>query len=147
MKKLFLIFLITASSFLWASEEVLIEDSSVVSRLNTIQENLDNVSTAVMSCIESGKEHSACMCQNKTLIIQFNTSVKTLFEEFTDLEKLDLIRFKATDGDWVTQSLKGILKQANTELTCAGTIAQQAVLDSAIRRFICSPLDLKATHS
>ena len=74
---------------------------------------MDNVSSEIMSCIDSGKEHSVCMCQSKAIIVQFNNSVKALIEKNKDIEKLDLVRFKSTDGTWVTQSLKGLLKQAS----------------------------------
>ena len=115
MKKLFLVYLIVVSNLLWADEETLIEDPSLVSQLNLIQINLDKISSTIMSCLDSGKEHSACMCQSKEIIIQFNNSVKSLIQNNKAIENLDLVRFKSTDGTWVTQSLHGLLKQANAE--------------------------------
>lgn len=115
MKYLLLAYLITTSSYLFASEEVLIEDPALVAQLNKIQMNLDEVSLAITTCLESAKEHSLCMCESKENIIKFNASVKSLIEEHKDFSNLDLLRFKSTDGSWVTQSLEGLLKQASAE--------------------------------
>lgn len=116
MKKLLIAFLITTSSLLYASEEILIEEPSLVAQLNRIQSNLDEVSAAVMLCMETSKKHMVCICESKEKIIEFNTSVKSLIEKHKVLDGSDLIRFKSTDGSWVTQSIKGLVKQANIEL-------------------------------
>jgi len=113
MKYLLFAYLITASSFIFAGEEVLIEAPALVAQLNRIQMNLDEASSAVMTCLESGKNHSVCMCESKKIIIKFNDSIKSLIEKNKDLGNFDLIRFKSTEVSWVTQSLKGLLKQAS----------------------------------
>ncbi len=115
MKKLFLVYLIALSNLLWADEETLIEDPTLVSQLNLIQINLDKVSSTIMNCMDTGKEHPACMCQSRDIIIQFNNSVNLLIQNNKAIENLDLVRFKSTDGIWVTQSLNGLLTQANAE--------------------------------
>ena len=115
MKKLLLVYLIAVSNLLWAGEETLIEDPSLVSQLNLIQINLDKISSTIMNCMDSGKEHSVCMCQSKDIIIQFNNNVNSLIQNNKAIENLDLVRFKSTDGTWVTQSLHGLLNQANAE--------------------------------
>jgi len=97
-----------------ANQEQLIEDPKVVAELNTIQTSLDNVSTSVMSCIESGGEHTNCLCQNKDIITQFNDNVHSFFERNDHMKHADLVRFRVDDGNWVTQSLQSILKQASS---------------------------------
>jgi len=118
VKQLLIIFLVTFTSFVWADEGVDIDDKVQVSELNNIQDKLDSVSTTIMGCMDSGEEHKACMCKHKELIIQFNTNVKILFSNYPGLEKLDIVRFKASDGTWVSQSLQGIRKQASVEPSC-----------------------------
>ena len=113
MKCLIFAFLFTVSSFLIAGEEVLVEDPALVAQLSKIQMNLDAASSSIMACLDSGKSHSTCMCESKEIIIEFNASVKSLIDKNKNLGNLDLIRFKSTEGSWVTQSLKGLLKQAN----------------------------------
>lgn len=113
MKCIIFAFLFTVSSSLLAGEEVLIEDPALVAQLSKIQMNLDAASTAITTCLESSKSHSTCMCESKEIIIVFNTSVKSIIEKNKGLGDLDLIRFKSTEGGWVTQSLKGLLEQAN----------------------------------
>ena len=98
-----------------ANEEQLIEDPKMVAELNVIQISLDNVFTSVMACIESGGEHTNCLCQNKDVITKFNDSVYSFFERNDHMKNAGLVRFKAEDGNWVTQSLQGILKQANSD--------------------------------
>ena len=113
MKYLLFAYLFATSTSLIAGEEILIKDPALVAQLSKIQMNLDETSTAVVACLEAGKNHSVCMCESKETIIKFNTSVKSLIEKNKDLGNLDLIRFKSTEGIWVIQSLKGLLKQAS----------------------------------
>ncbi|WP_421868842.1 hypothetical protein [Motiliproteus sp.] len=112
MRHFITITLLVLSSFAFSNEELLIENPDQVAQLSNVQANLDVVSTAVMACIESGNGHSDCLCQNQKAIIQFNTSVETLFQKHPELKKHDLVRFMSTDGEWVTQSLQGISQQA-----------------------------------
>ncbi len=118
MKIFIFILLILLPNILLASEEVLIEDPALVSQLIKIQDSLDKVSTAVMKCIDSGEKHSICLCQNKSIIIEFNNTVKSTLEKSTNFKSLDLVRFKHPDGEWITQSLEGIKLQANNEPSC-----------------------------
>ncbi len=112
MNKLMLIYVLTFSGFAFANEEVLIENPNIVGQLNAIQSSLDKVSASVMACLESGDEHAACLCKNKGIISQFNRSVETFLKKNKALATHDLVRFKSTDGHWVTQSLQGISRQA-----------------------------------
>lgn len=109
-----LVSILLFSNIVIANEEQLIEDPKMVVELNTIQMSLDNVSTAVMACIESGGEHTSCLCQNKDVITDFNDDVHSFFERNDHMYNTDLVRFKVDDGNWVTQSLQGILKQAGS---------------------------------
>jgi hypothetical protein len=113
MKRLLLICLLATAGVVSASEELLIENTEMVTQLNIIQSSLDKVSTEVMSCMDSGNEHSVCMCQNKAIITQFNDGVKVFIENNKNLESHDLVRFKSPDGTWITLSIKGLLRQAN----------------------------------
>ena len=118
MKVFFLVLFLSLPNILWASEDVLIEDSALVSQLNIIHNGLAKVSSAVMNCLDSGKEHPVCLCQNKSIIIEFNNTVKSLLENSTKLQNLDLVRFKHADGEWVTLSLQNLKKQASKEPSC-----------------------------
>ena len=115
MKKLLFIYILAFSNFAIANENVLIENPNIVIQLNTVQSNLDKVSSSVMACIESGSKHSACLCQNIEFISHFNRSVETLMDKNKELRKYDLVRFKSTDGTWVTQSLQGLSTQASAD--------------------------------
>ena len=97
-----------------ANQDQLIEDPKMVAELKAIQMSLDNVSTSVMACIESGGKHTDCLCQNKDVITQFNDNVHSFFERNDHMRNADLVRFKADDGSWVTQSLQSFLKQASS---------------------------------
>ncbi|RDE18078.1 hypothetical protein DV711_18315 [Motiliproteus coralliicola] len=120
MRHLIFLSLLALSSFAFSNEELLIENPDQVAQLSNVQANLDIVSTAVMACIESGNGHSDCLCQNQKAIIQFNTSVETLFHKYPELINHDLVRFMSSDGEWVTQSLQGISKQAGAGvLSCS----------------------------
>jgi len=118
VKQLLIIFLSTLTTIVWADEGVDIDDPVQVSELNNIQGKLDSVSTAIMGCMDSGKEHKECICKHRGLIIEFNTNVKILFSNYPSFENLDIVRFKSPNGTWVSQSLKGIRAQASVEPTC-----------------------------
>ena len=87
MKLILTILVATIANFVWADEGVDITNPTQVLELVKIQERLDSVSTAVMGCMDSGREHNACLCQYKELIIQFNRSVNNLFPNHPSLEK------------------------------------------------------------
>jgi hypothetical protein len=58
------------------------------------------------------------MCDNEALINDFNVTVNKLFELHPELEKLDLVRLKTSDGTSLAQSLSGFKTQANTDPDC-----------------------------
>ena len=118
MKYFLLIFLTTIINIVSADEEIVITEPAQVSALHAVHEKLDAVSDAVMQCIETGEEHATCLCTHKELIIKFNSSVDGLFVNYPEFKNHDLVRFKATDGMWITQSLRGIRKQASDEPSC-----------------------------
>ena len=118
MKLILTILLVAASNFAWADEGVDITNPNQVLELVTIEEKLDTVSTAIMACMDSGKEHKPCLCEHKEKIIQFNASAKNLFVNHPELEKYDLVRFKTQDGTLINLSLKGIRKQASIDPQC-----------------------------
>jgi len=118
MKLILTILLATVANFVWADEGVNIANPNQVLELVIIEKKLDTVSSAIMACMDSGKEHKSCLCEQKEKIIQFNTSVKKLFVNHPELEKYDLVRFKNQDGIMNNLSLKGIRKQASIEPQC-----------------------------
>ncbi len=95
-----------------------ITDPGQVAGLSNLQDQIDSISTAIMSCMDSGKDHKTCMCQHNDMIAEFNASVGRLFSNHPELKKFDLVRFRAPDGMWVSQSLEGIKRQAESEQVC-----------------------------
>jgi hypothetical protein len=71
-----------------------------------------------MNCIDSGNDPTVCMCENETLILDFNTAVVKLFEMHPELGEMDLVRLKTIDGTSLAQSLSGLKVQASSELSC-----------------------------
>jgi hypothetical protein len=118
MKPLLIVLMASALNVAWSDEGVDIIDPDQVEGLDGIQEQIDAISTAVMQCMDAGKSHQDCLCESAALMLDFNTSVKNFFLNHPGLEKLDIVRFKASDGSWVSQSLSGIRKQASAELSC-----------------------------
>lgn len=115
---LIIISLTTNANVIWADEGVDITDPIQVSELHNLQDKLDSVSTAIMGCMDAGGAHKTCMCKHKEQIVQFNTIVSDLFSNHPGFEQLDIVRFRIPGGQWVSQSLKGIRKQAGVEPSC-----------------------------
>ncbi len=118
VKRLLIIFLLSFTNIAWSDDGVDITDPDLVSALLVIQNKLDAISSSVMKCIDSGNDHKVCMCENETLILDFNTAVIKLFEMHPELGELDLVRLKTTDGTSLAQSLSGLKVQATQEFSC-----------------------------
>ena len=110
--------LLLISPVAWADDGIDITDPDQVSALLAVQEKIDSLSSSVMKCMDSGKGHKVCMCDNEALINDFNTTVNKLFELHPELGKLDIVRLKTSDGTSLAQSLSGIKTQANTAPDC-----------------------------
>ncbi len=118
MPRLVIFFLATLAQFAWSDDGVDITGPSEVTALTGIQEKIDIISTVVTDCVNSGKDHGDCLCENEALILSFNQAVKQLFVTFPHLKTLDIVRFKTSTGEVVSQSLAGIEKQSEMKLTC-----------------------------
>lgn len=118
MKYTFVLLLASMATLVWADESVDITDPAQISGLLAIQDNLDAVSAAIMTCMDRGGKHAACVCEHRELVSRFNASVRDISENHPDLEEYDLVRFRSPEGVWVSQSLKGLRKQAATPLSC-----------------------------
>ncbi|MEH6648620.1 MAG: hypothetical protein V7707_01195 [Motiliproteus sp.] len=118
MRYLVTLILFVMGSPVWSAASVDITDPSQTAALAAIQHKIDNVSSAVMACIDSGQDHPSCLCQNQPLIADFNASVTALFKAYPNLAKQDLVQFKAENGLWVTQSLSTIQQQVRTPPPC-----------------------------
>ena len=119
MKHLLVLLLLCFSvSSAWANGSVDRLPPNQIVKLIDIQETLDVVSDAVIACMVEGRKHKECLCENKTEVRAFNQKVNTLFLEHPDLKTYDLVRFASSDGEWITQSLKGIKKQAESDPVC-----------------------------
>ncbi len=95
-----------------------ITDPAKVYQLMEIQNQIDAVSSAVMSCMDTGREHGECMCRNKHMFIAFSKAVSSFFKEYPDLKEQDLIHFRTPSGGIVNQSLGGIRRQADLDIEC-----------------------------
>ena len=95
-----------------------ITEPQKVAALTGIQEKIDSISTAVGKCMNAGKSHGDCMCENEKLILNFNGAMEKLFETYPDLKAVDIVNFKMKNGLAVSQSLSGIKNQAQRKLSC-----------------------------
>ena len=110
-----LVLLLPCSVF---AEPYEVQDHEMMLALSEIQEEVDFISSAVMGCVDTGREHKDCMCTNKAMFMHFSESVTTLFAGFPELEKYDLVTFRDQKGVQVTQSMQGMKRQAVMDLDC-----------------------------
>ena len=119
MRRFAIVICMCLASIMWSDDDgVDIIDQSQVTALSKVQEQIDSISTAVTDCISSGKGHNDCLCENSVLIVQFKQTVADLFKTYPEFKTLDIVRFKDSNGVWISQSLTGIKVQANLKLTC-----------------------------
>ena len=106
----------------WANmaftETLEVDDKDQVAALLKVQQGIDAMSEAVMSCMDSGREHKVCMCKSKDLFAKFSATVDELFVSYPDLKNHDLVGFKEPGGMYVTLSMEGTQKQAQMLLNC-----------------------------
>ena len=69
MQKLMLALLLSLTTPVWSDGGVDVTHPGQVASLSSIQAKIDSVSTAVMACLDSGKTHTACLCENERLIV------------------------------------------------------------------------------
>ncbi len=119
MLKLLFVPLLIWTQAAWSDASVDISEPSEVAALTELQEKVDGISSAVMFCINSGKEHADCLCESKALILDFNSAVERLFTTFPRLAGLDMVSFKKANGAVISQSLSGLEKQSKTALVCS----------------------------
>jgi hypothetical protein len=118
MRKQLFVLLLFVSCNAYSDEGIDIVDNAQINALLAIQEQIDAISAGVMSCMDSGKTHPACLCENETRFMKFTQLVENLFRDFPELANHDIVTFKAPDGMYINQSLEGIRNQANVEFTC-----------------------------
>lgn len=112
----FFVISVVLSSPCFANVEI--KDQAIVNDLIVLQMEMDVISSAIMSCMDSGSSHKDCMCQNKSKFNQFTTTVNSVFKKHPSLSKYDLIHYRTSDGMINNQSLLGIKKQAEMALPC-----------------------------
>ena len=80
MLRLALLFALGFVGFVSADEGVDVSDPKQIAALAELQEKIDRIKEAVSGCLDSGKSHEDCLCENEILIRQFNRSVNELVE-------------------------------------------------------------------
>ena len=109
-------FLMASPSF--AAVNLDITDQNMVADLVELDEIISSISSGVMGCIESGKEHKPCMCENRDLFAQFSKAANKFFKKYPQLEGQDLVNFKNPEGILVNLSLETAKRQADMEISC-----------------------------
>jgi outer membrane lipoprotein-sorting protein len=74
VKRLFIIILLSFTNVAWSDDGIDITDPNIVSALLEVQEKIDSISSSVMKCMDSRKDHNTCMCDNEALMLDFNTA-------------------------------------------------------------------------
>lgn len=118
MKYITVLCLLFAASIAAADTNFEVSDPQQVDSLQSIQTQIDLLGTAVMTCLDTGKTHNTCLCENAERIQAFNLSVTTLFQKHPEFKALDLVSYQSPEGMSVTQSLHGIKRQAGMVLSC-----------------------------
>lgn len=118
MRKQLFVILIFLTCNAYSDEGVDIVNDAQINALLAIQDQIDAISAGVMSCMDKGKTHPECLCENETRFVKFKQLVENLLRDFPELANHDIVRFKAPDGMYINQSLEGIRNQANVEITC-----------------------------
>lgn len=95
-----------------------ITDPKMVADLAELDAIISSISIEVMACIDSGKEHKPCMCENRELFAEFSEVVNKFFKKYPQLDGQDLVNFKNNEGALANLSLETAKRQAEMKLSC-----------------------------
>ena len=118
MKTLLTILMLLMASPSFAAVNLDITDQNMVADLVELDEIISSISSGVMGCIESGKEHKPCVCENRDIFAQFSKAANKFFKKYPQLEGQDLVNFKNPEGILVNLSLETAKRQADMEISC-----------------------------
>ena len=118
MKTVTTIFLLLMATAALGSENLTITDREMVADLVAIDKSISAISAGVMACIDSGKEHKLCMCENRALFNEFAVAMNRLLQTYPQLKREDLVHFKNPEGLLVNLSLETARRQAALEFHC-----------------------------
>lgn len=96
-----------------------ITDPKMTAELVELDVSISSISSGVMGCMDSGKEHKTCMCENRELFARFSDATNNFFKKYPQLEGQDLVNFKNPEGVLVNLSLETAKRQAEMELSCS----------------------------
>lgn len=114
---LFLVWMLISAP-VFAGGNLDITEPKMVADLVELDKLISAISTGVMGCMDSGKEHKVCMCENRDLFAQFSAAANNFFGNYPQLEGQDLVNFKNPDGVLVNLSLETAKRQADMKLSC-----------------------------
>ena len=77
---LILAFLLFSTS-VFADGNLDITDPKMVAELVKLDTIISSISKGVMGCMDSGKEHKQCMCENRALFAQFSEAANKFFNK------------------------------------------------------------------
>lgn len=95
-----------------------ITEPEMVAELVELDALISSISDGVMGCMDSGKEHKLCMCENRDLFARFSAAADSFFEKHPQLDGQDLVNFKNPEGVLVNLSLETAKRQADMKLSC-----------------------------
>ena len=95
-----------------------IKDPMMVADLVELDEIIGTISSGVMGCMDTGKEHKPCMCENRELFARFSDAANTFFNKYPQFDGQDLVNFKNPRGVLVNLSLETAKRQAAMKLSC-----------------------------
>ena len=95
-----------------------ITDPKMIADLVELDSIISSISSGVTGCMESGKEHKTCMCENRELFARFSDAATTFFNKYPQLDGQDLVNFKNPEGVLVNLSLETAKRQAAMKLSC-----------------------------
>jgi len=117
MRKLAIIFSIILSPVILAQDLYLSNEAELQVAL-AMNKALKVVSKSVTACIQSGKEHSVCLCNNRNEITNFNRIVKSAFHKYPYWLKVRTLNFSVADFPNVVINPSALLAEANKKLDC-----------------------------
>jgi hypothetical protein len=118
MKYFVLLLVLICSTPVFAADNLDVTDPEMVAGLVELDGIIGALSAGVMGCMDSGKKHKLCMCENRDLFARFSGAADSFFKKYPQLDGQDLVNFKNPEGVLVNLSLETAKRQADMKLSC-----------------------------
>ena len=83
-----------------------------------ISNGLVNIPKQISLCMNAGKSHEACLCENKKRVTEQKQLIKSALKKYPNWLQLGWFKFRDNNGKTRYRNVKGLQRQLQMPLRC-----------------------------